>query len=91
MNKTELIRQVAEKTGLPKKDVRLAVNTVFEVITESLKSHEKVQLVGFGHFEVRQRAGRKGRNPRTGEEIFIKPGQSPAFRPGKHLKTAVND
>lgn len=90
MNKTELIDQVAEKTELSKKDVKETVNAVFNVITESLSTEEKVQLIGFGNFEVRERAARKGRNPRTGEEIQIASSKSPAFKPGKSLKTAVN-
>ncbi|PYZ94501.1 DNA-binding protein [Salipaludibacillus keqinensis] len=89
MNKTELINAVAEKTELSKKDATSAVDAVFEVITGSLQKSEKVQLIGFGNFEVRERAARKGRNPQTGEEIEIPASNVPAFKPGKALKDAV--
>ena len=89
MNKTELINAVAEKTELSKKDATNAVDAVFEVITGSLQDNEKVQLIGFGNFEVRERAARKGRNPQTGEEIEIPASNVPAFKPGKALKDAV--
>lgn len=89
MNKTELINAVAEKTELSKKDATGAVDAVFEVITGSLQDGEKVQLIGFGNFEVRERAARKGRNPQTGEEIDIPASNVPAFKPGKALKDAV--
>jgi DNA-binding protein HU-beta len=90
MNKTELIHQVSEETGLSKKDTKVAVNAVFDVITRSLSTESKVQLIGFGNFEVRERAARRGRNPRTGEEIQIASSKTAAFKPGKSLKTAVN-
>jgi len=89
MNKTELINAVAEKSELSKKDATSAVDAVFEVITGSLQNGEKVQLIGFGNFEVRERAARKGRNPQTGEEIEIPASNVPAFKPGKALKDAV--
>lgn len=89
MNKTDLINSVAEATELSKKDATKAVEAVFESITESLRQGEKVQLIGFGNFEVRERAARKGRNPQTGEEIDIAASKVPAFRPGKALKEAV--
>ncbi|MDG5787607.1 HU family DNA-binding protein [Evansella sp. AB-P1] len=89
MNKTELINAVAEKTDLSKKDATSAVDAVFDVITGSLQEGEKVQLIGFGNFEVRERAARKGRNPQTGEEIEIPASNVPAFKPGKALKDAV--
>ncbi|UTR14625.1 HU family DNA-binding protein [Salipaludibacillus sp. LMS25] len=89
MNKTELINAVAEKTDLSKKDATSAVDAVFDVITGSLQKSEKVQLIGFGNFEVRERAARKGRNPQTGEEIEIPASNVPAFKPGKALKDAV--
>jgi len=89
MNKTELISQVAEKTSLSKKDAAKAVDAVFETITEALKNGEKVQLIGFGNFEVRERSARKGRNPQTGEEIDIAASRVPAFKPGKALKEEV--
>ncbi|SFS94254.1 HU family DNA-binding protein [Marininema halotolerans] len=90
MNKTELIAQVAEKTNLTKKDATQAVDAVFDTITEALRSGDKVQLIGFGNFEVRERAARKGRNPQTGEEIQIAASKVPAFKPGKALKDDVN-
>ncbi|ADU30124.1 HU family DNA-binding protein [Evansella cellulosilytica] len=89
MNKTELINAVAEKSDLSKKDATSAVDAVFDVITGSLQNGEKVQLIGFGNFEVRERAARKGRNPQTGEEIEIPASNVPAFKPGKALKDAV--
>ncbi|MCE7791016.1 HU family DNA-binding protein [Salipaludibacillus sp. CUR1] len=89
MNKTELINAVAEKTDLSKKDATSAVDAVFDVITGSLQEGDKVQLIGFGNFEVRERAARKGRNPQTGEEIEIPASNVPAFKPGKALKDAV--
>lgn len=89
MNKTELINAVAEKSSLSKKDATSAVDAVFEAITDSLQNGDKVQLIGFGNFEVRERAARKGRNPQTGEEIEIAASKVPAFKPGKALKDAV--
>ncbi|KMK77683.1 HU family DNA-binding protein [Alkalihalobacillus pseudalcaliphilus] len=89
MNKTELTQALAERTQLSKKDASLAVNTLFELITESLSKGETVQLIGFGNFEVRERAARKGRNPQTGEEIDIAATKTPAFKAGKQLKDAV--
>ena len=89
MNKSELISKVAEMTDLSKKDVTKAVDAVFEAITEALQNGDKVQLVGFGNFEVRERAARKGRNPQTGEEINIAASKVPAFRPGKLLKEGI--
>ena len=86
MNKSELISKVAEMTDLSKKDVTKAVDAVFEAITEALQNGDKVQLVGFGNFEVRERSARKGRNPQTGEEIDIPASRVPAFRPGKLLR-----
>ena len=89
MNKTELIAAVAEKTGLSKKDTEAAVNATLLTITETLKAEEKVQLVGFGSFEVKTRAARVGRNPKTGEEIPISEARLPVFKAGKALKDAV--
>lgn len=89
MNKTRLIEAVASETGLSKKDADAAVAAVFDEITKALKSGEKVQMIGFGTFEVRQRAARKARNPQTGEEIEIKASKVPAFKAGKALKDAV--
>ncbi|AOA01919.1 MULTISPECIES: HU family DNA-binding protein [Carnobacterium] len=88
-NKAELIESVATSTGLTKKDATAAVDAVFETIQTTLSSGEKVQLIGFGNFEVRERAARKGRNPQTGEEIQIAASKVPAFKPGKALKDAV--
>ena len=89
MNKTELIAKVAEATNLSKKDAALAVDAVFNVISDALQNGDKVQIVGFGNFEVRERSARKGRNPQTGEEIEIPAGKIPAFRPGKSLKEGI--
>ncbi|MBD7906962.1 HU family DNA-binding protein [Sporosarcina gallistercoris] len=89
MNKTELINSVAESAGLSKKDATKAVETVFETIQDALSKGEKVQLIGFGNFEVRERAARKGRNPQSGEEIEIAASKVPAFKAGKALKDAV--
>ncbi|REB09893.1 HU family DNA-binding protein [Sporosarcina sp. BI001-red] len=89
MNKTELINSVAEASGLSKKDATKAVETVFETIQDALSKGEKVQLIGFGNFEVRERAARKGRNPQSGEEIEIAASKVPAFKAGKALKDAV--
>ncbi|MEW4370306.1 HU family DNA-binding protein [Paenibacillus sp. WLX1005] len=89
MNKTDLIAQVIEKTELQKKDATKAVDAVFEAIASALQSGDKVQLVGFGNFEVRERSARKGRNPQTGEEIEIAASKIPAFKPGKALKDGI--
>jgi len=89
MNKTDLINAVAESTELSKKDAGQAVDAVFQTIMDSLGNGEKVQIIGFGNFEVRDRAARKGRNPQTGEEIQIPASKVPAFRAGKALKDAV--
>lgn len=89
MNKTELVQAVAERTQLSKKDAGSAVNAVFELITESMSKGDTVQLIGFGNFEVRERAARKGRNPQTGEEIDIAATKTPAFKAGKQLKDSV--
>jgi DNA-binding protein HU-beta len=89
MNKTDLINAVAEKSELSKKDAGKAVDAVFESIQSALKNGDKVQLIGFCNFEVRERAARKGRNPQTGEEIEISASKVPAFSPGKALKDAV--
>ena len=88
-NKAELVDRVAKKTQLTKKDVSATVEAVFETIQEALKTGEKVQVIGFGNFEVRERAARKGRNPQTGKEIKIKASKVPAFKAGKALKDAV--
>ncbi|NLI68763.1 MAG: HU family DNA-binding protein [Bacilli bacterium] len=89
MNKTDLINAVAEKSELSKKDAAKAVDAVFETVMDSLAKGEKVQIIGFGNFEVRERAARKGRNPQTGEEIEIPASKVPAFKAGKALRDAV--
>ena len=89
MNKTELINAVAEQAALSKKDSEAAVNAALEVITAALKDGDKVQLVGFGSFEVKKREARVGRTPRTKEAIDIPASKVPVFKPGKALKDAV--
>ncbi|MBA5729363.1 HU family DNA-binding protein [Aerococcaceae bacterium INB8] len=88
-NKAQLVEKVTEKTNLTKKDVTAAVEALFETIEETLASGDKVQVIGFGTFEVRDRAARKGRNPQTGEEIQIPASKVPGFKAGKALKEAV--
>ena len=88
-NKQDLIAEVAAKTGLTKKDSEKAVNAFGEVVTDFLAKGEKVQLIGFGTFETRERAAREGRNPQTGEAIKIAATVVPAFKAGKALKDAV--
>ena len=90
MNKAELITAVAEKTGLSKKDSEKALNAAFEAITASLEAGEKVQLVGFGVFDVKQREAHTGRNPRTKEAIEIPASRIPTFKAGKALKEAID-
>lgn len=89
MNKTELVSAIAEKTGLSKKDSEKALAAAVETVTEALKAGDKVQLVGFGTFEVKDRPAREGRNPRTGEPTQIAASKLPAFKAGKALKDAV--
>lgn len=89
MNKSELVDRVAENAGMSKKDSEAAVKAVLESITDGLVKGDKVQLVGFGTFEVRSRKEREGRNPATGEKIKIKALKVPAFKPGKALKEKV--
>ena len=89
MNKTELIAAVAEKAELSKKDAEAAITAMVDAITEALSQEEKVQLVGFGSFEVKGRAERLGRNPKTKEEIHIPASKTPVFKAGKALKDAV--
>jgi DNA-binding protein HU-beta len=89
VNKSELVDLVAEKTGMSKKDSETAVKAVLDSITDGLVRGNKVQLVGFGTFEVRQRKAREGRNPATGEKIKINALKVPAFKPGKALKEKV--
>ena len=90
MNKTQLIEAVAEKANLKKKDAEAAVNAFTAAIEEALKAGEKVQLVGFGTFEVKERAARDGHNPKTGEKITIAASKRPTFTAGKALKDSVN-
>lgn len=90
MNKTELIAAVAEKAALSKKDSEKAINAIVDSITTALAEGDKVQLVGFGTFEVRNREARTGKNPRTGEAIKIAASKAPAFKAGRGLKDAVN-
>ena len=90
MNKAELVAAIAAKTGLSKKDAEAAVKAFTEVVTEELKKGNKIQLVGFGTFEVSERAARTGRNPQTGKEMKIAASKAPKFKAGKALKDAVN-
>ena len=90
MNKTELITAVAENAELSKKDAEKALKAFVEVVTEELKKGEKIQLVGFGTFEVSERAAREGRNPQTGKTMSIAACKVPKFKVGKALKDAVN-
>lgn len=89
MNKADLVAMVAEKTDMSKKDSEKAVNAVFSAIEETLAKNDKVQLVGFGTFEVKNRAERTGRNPQTKESIIIPASKVPSFKAGKALKDAV--
>ena len=90
MNKTELIAAAAEKAGLSKKDTEAVITATLASITEALQNDDKVQLVGFGAFEVKKRAERIGRNPKTKESIKIPASKVPVFKPGKALKDAVS-
>lgn len=91
MNKSDLIAAVAAKTGETKKNAEASINALIDVIAESLKDGEKIQVVGFGSFEVRERAERKGRNPQTGKEMKIAAKKAPVFKAGKALKDLVNE
>ena len=90
MNKTELINAIAEKAELSKKDADKALKAFVDVVAEELKKGEKVQLVGFGTFEVSERAAREGRNPQTGKSMKIAASKAPKFKAGKALKDVVN-
>ena len=90
MNKTELIAAVAEKAEISKKDFEKALKAFIDVVTEQLKAGDKVQVVGFGTFEVSERAAREGRNPQTGETMKIEACKAPKFKAGKALKDAIN-
>lgn len=89
MNKTELVSSVAEIAGVSKKDTEQVLNAFFSTVQGTLKQDDKVQIPGFGTFEVRERAARTGRNPHTGETIEIAAAKVPAFKPGKGLKDAI--
>lgn len=89
MNKAELVTSVAEKAEITKKDASAAIEAVLDTITDALVNNDKVQLVGFGTFEVRERGERAGKNPRTGEEMIIPAAKVPAFKAGKALKDKV--
>ena len=90
MNKTELIAAVAEKASISKKDADSAVNAVIDTIVEALAAEEKVQIVGFGTFEIRSRSARQGRDPRTNSPITISASKVPAFKAGKAFKDSVS-
>ena len=90
MNRTELVAAMAEKTQLSKKDADLALKAFIDVVSEEMQKGEKIQLVGFGTFEVSERAAREGRNPKTGETMTISASKSPKFKAGKALKDLVN-
>ena len=90
MNKTELIAAVAEKAELSKKDAEKALKAFTDVVAEELAKGEKIQVVGFGTFEVSERAAREGRNPKTGEKMTIAASKTPKFKAGKSLKDQVN-
>lgn len=90
MNKTEFISAIAEKAELSKKDAEKALKAFTDVVEEELKKGEKIQLVGFGTFEVSERAAREGRNPQTGETMKIEACKAPKFKAGKALKDAIN-
>lgn len=90
MNKTELVATVAEQADISKKDAEKALKAFVDVVTEEMKKGEKVQLVGFGTFEVSERAAREGRNPQTGKTMKIEACKAPKFKAGKALKDAVN-
>ena len=90
MNRMELVAAIAEKTELSKKDAEKALKAFTDVVAEELKKGEKIQLAGFGTFEVSERAAREGRNPQTGEAMKIAASKSPKFKAGKALKDALN-
>ena len=91
MNKTELVAAIAKKTELSKKDAEKALKAFTDIVADELKKGEKVQLVGFGTFEVSERAAREGRNPQTGETMKIAASKAPKFKAGKALKDMVNE
>lgn len=89
MNKMELVSAMADKSGLSKKDCEAALGALTEAVTDALKAEDKVQLVGFGSFEVKKRTARTGRNPKTNEPVEIPAAKLPVFKPGKALKDAI--
>ena len=91
MNRTELVAAMAEKTQLSKKDADLALKAFIDVVSEEMQKGEKDQLVGFGTFEVSERAAREGRNPQTGETMTIAASKAPKFKAGKALKDMINE
>lgn len=91
MNKTDLVEVVALKADLSKKDAEAAVKAVTEAIAEALAAGDKVQLIGFGTYAVKERAAREGRNPKTGEKMTIAASKTPTFTPGKAFKDAINN
>ena len=90
MNKTELVAAIADKAGIAKKDAEKALSAFLDTVAEELKKGEKIQLVGFGTFEVSERAERTGRNPQTGKEMTIAASKAPKFKAGKALKDMIN-
>ena len=90
MTKAELVDEVADQTGLPKKHAEVVVSTVFESIVDSLKAGEKIELRGFGSFRIRERDSRMGRNPKTGEKVAVPAKRIPYFKPGKDLREQLN-
>jgi len=90
VNKTDLVKAVAQKADMTQKDAEKAINSVFAAIEEALANDDKVQIIGFGTFEVKTREERKGRNPQTGNEITIPASKNPVFKAGKGLKDTVN-
>lgn len=90
INKAELVNEIAEKSDISKKNSKVILEAILSSIQDNLVNGNKIQLIGFGTFEVRDRAARKGRNPQTGKEITIPATKNPAFKPGKALKDSVN-
>ena len=90
MNKTQFVDAVAQKAGMSKREAEAAVNAMTDAIAEALKAGDKVQLIGFGTFDVKESAAREGRNPRTGETIKIEASKRPVFSAGSALKNAIN-
>ncbi|UCF38599.1 MAG: integration host factor subunit beta [Acidobacteriota bacterium] len=90
MTKAELVDGVAKTSGLSKKDAEVIVQTVLDSIVDSLQEGEKVELRGFGSFRLRERSSRQGRNPKTGEKVFVPAKKVPYFKPGKELKELIN-